>query len=89
MSWTSRFAGWMALSVLACTYVATAQTTSGALPDASAQAAEFLKQMSGYVGSANEFTFRADVTLEHVLPSGQKLQFMAVEEVALQRPGHL
>ena len=45
--------------------------------------------MSSYIGSANEFTFHADVTFDHVLPSGQKLQFSAAEEVVLQRPGRL
>ena len=45
--------------------------------------------MSAYIGSANEFTFHADVTFDHVMPSGQKLQFSAAEEVVLQRPGRL
>jgi hypothetical protein len=45
-----------------------------------------LRQMSEYIGSAEHFTFHADVTFDHVLPSGQKLQFSATEEVALQRP---
>jgi len=48
-----------------------------------------LKQMGAYVGSADQFTFRADITFDHVLPSGQKLQFAAVENVALQRPNGL
>jgi hypothetical protein len=40
-------------------------------------------------GSAREFTFHADITFDHVLPSGQKLQFSAAEDVMLQRPGRL
>jgi hypothetical protein len=48
-----------------------------------------IKEMSGYIGSANEFTFHADVTFDHVLPSGQKLQFAAAEEVVLKRPGRI
>jgi len=48
-----------------------------------------LKQMGAYVGSAEQLTFRADITFDHVLPSGQKLQFAAVENVALQRPNGL
>ena len=55
----------------------------------SAQAEQLLKEMSTYIGSANAFTFHADITFDHVLPSGQKLQYMATEEVALERPGHL
>jgi len=75
----------LAITTVAGANIAAAQTA----PTASAQVDQYLKQMSGYLGSANEFTFHADVTFEHVLPSGQKLQFMAAEEVALQRPGHL
>jgi hypothetical protein len=44
------------------------------------------KDMSAYVGSAQHFTFHADITFDHVLPSGQKLQFSATENVAVQRP---
>ena len=45
--------------------------------------------MGEYVGSAEQFTFHADITFDHVLPSGQKLQYSASEDVALQRPGRL
>jgi hypothetical protein len=48
-----------------------------------------LKQMGAYLGSAEQLTFRADLTFDHVLPSGQKLQFSAVENIALQRPDNL
>jgi hypothetical protein len=63
--------------------------TSAAPPAVSEQAVRLLKQMSAYIGSANEFTFHADITFDHVLPSGQKLQYEAAEDVALQRPGGL
>jgi hypothetical protein len=73
-----------------------ATTPTGAQPAAttpapvvSDQADRLLKQMSAYIGSATEFTFHADVTFDHVLPSGQKLQYEAAEDVALQRPGGL
>jgi hypothetical protein len=58
-------------------------------PLVSAQADDLLKKMSAYVGSAEQFTFHADITFDHVLPSGQKLQFSATEDVALRRPGGL
>jgi hypothetical protein len=45
--------------------------------------------MATYLGSAEQFTFRADVTFDHVLPTGQKLQFTATEDVALRRPNGL
>jgi hypothetical protein len=53
---------------------------------AAAQADRLIKEMSAYIGSAQEFTFHADVTFDHVLPWGQKLQFSAAEEVVLKRP---
>jgi hypothetical protein len=53
------------------------------------QADHVLKEVGAYIGSAQQFTFHADITFDHVLPSGQKLQFSAAEEVVLQRPGRL
>ena len=50
-------------------------------PAVSEPADRLIKEMSAYIGSAKEFTFQADVTFDHVLPSGQKLQF------SVQRPG--
>jgi len=58
-------------------------------PVVAEQADRLLKQMGAYVGSAEQFTFHADITFDHVLPSGQKLQYSAAEDVALQRPGGL
>jgi hypothetical protein len=68
---------------------ALAQNTPPSAPAVSQQADLLLKQMAAYVGSAEQFTFHADITFDHVLPSGQKLQFSATEDVALQRPGGL
>jgi hypothetical protein len=53
------------------------------------QAERLLRQMSEYLGSADQFTVHAEIVFDHVLPSGQKLQFSAMEDVALQRPGKL
>lgn len=58
-------------------------------PVVAAQADKLLKEMGDYVGSAQEFTFHADIAFDHVLLSGQKLQYMAAEDVALKRPGGL
>jgi hypothetical protein len=55
-------------------------------PVVAAEASRLLQQMGAYLGSAEQFTFHADITFDHVLPSGQKLQFSASEDVALQRP---
>jgi hypothetical protein len=48
-----------------------------------------LKEVGAYIGSARQFVFHADVTFDHVLPSGQKLQFSAAEEVVLEQPGRV
>ena len=88
-----------ALSASTCLLTAAAQTISphsgapapaiGPPPAIAEQASLQLRQMAAYVGSAEQFTFHADITFDHVLPSGQKLQFSASEDVALQRPGRL
>ena len=88
------------LSAPSCLLVAEAQNappaggtpppaTDNAKPSIAPEAEELLKQMAAYVGSAGEFTFHADITFDHVLPSGQKLQFSATEDVALKRPSGL
>src|SRR5262245_24459676 len=53
-------------------------------PQVGEAADRLLKQMGAYIGSAEQFTFRAAITFDHVLPSGQKIQFTANESVALQ-----
>ena len=83
-----------AIAALTLSWQAMAQTspvtprTSTAIPAPQvAEAADrLLKQMGAYIGSAEQFTFRAAITFDHVLPSGQKVQFAANENVALQRP---
>jgi len=83
-----------AVGALAClgAGVSVAAATPPPAPPATAVAPEavrLLKEMSDYLGSAGEFTFHADVVFDHVLPSGQKVQFSAGEDVALKRPGGL
>jgi hypothetical protein len=62
---------------------------SGGVPAVAPAADRLLKEVGAYIGSAEAFVFHADVTFDHVLPSGQKLQFGAAEEVVLERPGRL
>ena len=64
-------------------------TAIAAVPAVAEGADRLLRQMGAYIGSAEQFTFHADITFDHVLPSGQKLQFTASEDAALQRPGRL
>jgi hypothetical protein len=68
---------------------APAAAANAPAPAVAEPADRLIKEMSAYLGSASEFTFHADVTFDHVLPSGQKLQFSAAEEVVLQRPGRV
>ena len=68
---------------------APAPTTDTPAPAVAEQADRLIKEMGAYIGSAEQFTFHADVSFDHVLPSGQKVQFAAAEEVVLQRPGRL
>jgi hypothetical protein len=94
----SRFAAFAAGMLLAATAAAQnrpatpagpAAATNTTAPEVAAQADRLIKEMSAYIGSANEFTFHADVTFDHVLPSGQKLQYSATEEVVMKRAGGL
>jgi hypothetical protein len=68
---------------------ASTAATNAAAPAIAEKADRLLKEMAAYIGSASAFTFRAYITFDHVLPSGQKLQFTSAEEVVLQRPGRL
>ena len=62
---------------------------SATAPAVAEQADLLLRQMGAYIGSADQFTLHADITFDHVMPSGQKVQFSATEEIALQRPNRL
>ncbi len=50
------------------------------------EAAQVLRQMSDYLGSLKQFTFRAEATIDRVMRSGQQLQSGASVEIAIQRP---
>ena len=51
------------------------------------QADRLLREMGDYLKSAQQFSFQAEITFDDVLPSGQKIQFGATEDVAVRRPG--
>ena len=50
------------------------------------EAAQILQQMSDYLGSLEQFTFRADNTRDTVMSSGQHIQLGANVDIAIQRP---
>ena len=88
----------VAVAAAATATLALGQGTSAPAPAPSAAAAapvigeeadRLLKQMGSYIGSADQFTFHADILFDQVLPSGQKLQFAAEQDVALKRPSGL
>jgi hypothetical protein len=67
------------LGIIALAWAHSAQAQNTATAPGSAippQVEQLLKEMSTYIGSATEFTFRADVIFDHVLPSGQKIQYL-------------
>lgn len=66
-----------------------ATVAPAAAPAIAAESDRLLKEMSDYIGSAKDFTFRAEISFDRVLASGQKVQYSAREDVAFERPGHL
>jgi hypothetical protein len=66
---------------------ASAQERSAAVIDPRAD--QILRQMSDYLAKAPHFTFEAEVAMDDVLPSGQKLQYQAATRIALSRPDGL
>jgi hypothetical protein len=58
-------------------------------PVIDAQANQLLHQMTDFLAAQNVFTVRAESSTEVVLTSGEKLQFDASSEIAVQRPNKL
>ena len=87
----------LALAALCCAHAAradgtTAATAAPAKPEApmvAPRADQLLREMGAYLASADEFTIRAEVTFDHVLPTGQKLQFGAIEDMGVRRPNQV
>jgi len=48
-----------------------------------------LRSMSDYLRGAEAFTVRANITFDDVLPTGQKIQLAAVEDIAVRRPDRI
>jgi hypothetical protein len=53
------------------------------------QADRLLRQMSDYLKAAKQFSFHADITYDDLLPSGQKLQLAASDDVLVRRPDRI
>jgi len=48
-----------------------------------------LLAMSDYLKTSKSYSFRADVQYDDVLPSGQKIQFVASSDISIRRPNGL
>lgn len=53
------------------------------------RARDILREMGDYLKTAPAFIFKTTITYDQVLPTGQKLQFGAVTDVAVRRPNRL
>ena len=63
----------------------TAQSTDDP-PAIEPEAVQILRQMSDYLDSLDQFTFRADNTIDTVMQSGQQIQLGARVDISIQRP---
>jgi len=58
-------------------------------PAIQAKADQVLRQMGDYLKSLEQFSFRAESTVEKVLSTGQKLQFAYTADIYVKRPNRL
>ncbi len=47
---------------------------------------KLLRAMGDYLKTAKQLSFRAEITFDDMLPSGQKIQYAASNEIAVHRP---
>lgn len=76
---------------LLCSAVAPALAQQPAAPAArppivDARADALLKAMGDYLAAAKQLSFQARIEYDDVLPSGQKIEHAALQDVALRRP---
>jgi hypothetical protein len=57
-----------------------------AAPIVNPQVDKLLREMGEYLKNAQQYSFQAEITFDDVLPSGQKIQFGATEDLAVRRP---
>jgi hypothetical protein len=65
---------------------ARAKDADGRKPIVDPRADQLLRSMSEYLGGEKQFTVHADVEFDDVLPTGQKVQYAAVQDIAVRRP---
>ena len=74
-----------------CAVLVSSQALGGSAegPPIDPQADKLLQQMGEYMKSTKQFTFRADVSFDQVLESGQKLLYTQSVNVSVRRPDRL
>lgn len=58
-------------------------------PNIDPQASEFLQNMSYFLGSKEEYTFKAEVMFDQLVNSNRKIQYSAEEKVYIKKNGNL
>jgi len=64
-------------------------TAAVAAPGVDAAADRILRQMSDYLATAGEFSFRANVTYDEALASGEAIEYGGTADVSVRRPDRL
>ncbi len=57
-----------------------------ATPAVDPKVAELLRKMGDLIKNSKEYSFHAEILYDDTLPSGQKLQFAAAQDVSVKRP---
>jgi hypothetical protein len=58
-------------------------------PVIEATAKDLINKMGTFLNMAKQFSFHAEVMFDDHLPSGQKIQFAAAEDVSVRKPDHI
>ncbi len=66
--------------------IAYAQETN---PNIDPQASEILQNMSYFLGSKDQYTFKAEVMFDQIINSNRKIQYSAEEKVYMKKKGNL
>ncbi len=64
-------------------------TAAVAAPGVDAAADRILRQMSDYLATADEFSFRANITYDEALASGEAIEYGGTADVSVRRPDRL
>jgi len=75
--------------VISSVLVGGVRTNAQDHPNIDSQAAKLLQDMSDFLGSKYEYTFKADVMFDEVIDSKRKLQYSATETVYVKKPNQL